>query len=102
MRGVDNHLCQKMILAKADTYAKVVEIMKEEEWVSQHLALLNPQNQASVNATSSYKWGQKAGQQAAQGSNHGNGHYRSGGGQDWGQIQAKGESKRWKEETGWK
>ena len=64
--------------------------MKEEERASQHSALFNPCSEASVNTTSSYKQGQKAGQQAAQGSNRGNGNYRGGGGHDQGQSQASG------------
>ena len=94
MRGVDNHLRRKMILAKADTYAKVVQIMKEEERASQHLALFNPRKEASVNATSSYKQQQKSGQQAAQtnsrGNSSANGGYRGGRGQDRGRGQAYG------------
>ena len=90
MRGVDDRLRRKMILAKADTYTKVCQIMKEEERASQHSALFNPRSGASVNATSSYKREQKSGQQAAQSNSHGNGNYRGGRGNPQGRGQGHG------------
>ena len=63
MRGVDSNLCRKILSAKADPYAKVIQIMKEEERETLHSALFKPKSEATANATSSYKKQHKSGQQ---------------------------------------